>query len=234
MEQTINERLTSLICKLKKDGRIYNESDLAKRMNIGQPFLSDMKKGAKTISEETVLKLSFLFPEINVDWLRTGKGFMLLDDADLSKKDCDNIESDFTRKEISEKYPEDVKPRIPSAVAAGFPGGFAAAVLGYQCEQRPVIKSFPQYNYTIIVKGDSMYPKFEGGDEIAIAKVLDVVEWGKTYVLDTREGAVLKRLYDAGDSFRCVSYNPEYPDFSILKSDVFGVYRVVGLIRIDP
>ena len=84
----------------------------------------------------------------------------------------------------------------------------------------------------MIVKGDSMEPKFEGGDEIAIRKVCDVIEWGKTYVLDTRDGAVLKRLYDNGDNFKCVSFNAEYPDFEVCKADVFGIYKVVGLLRI--
>ena len=77
-----------------------------------------------------------------------------------------------------------------------------------------------------------MEPKFEGGDEIAIRKVYDYIEWGKPYVLDTRDGAVLKRLYDAGDDYKCVSYNSEYPDFKVQKKDVLAVYKVVGLIRI--
>lgn len=77
-----------------------------------------------------------------------------------------------------------------------------------------------------------MEPKYEGGDEIAIKKVTDYIKFGEVYVLDTRDGAVVKRLYDAGDAYRCVSYNKEYSDFEVQKSDVFGVYRVVGLIRI--
>ncbi len=78
----------------------------------------------------------------------------------------------------------------------------------------------------------AIHNKFQSGDEIAICKVNDVIEWGKTYVLDTRDGAVLKRLYDAGEKYRCVSYNKEYPDFEVNKIDIFAVYRVVGLIRI--
>jgi SOS-response transcriptional repressor LexA len=52
------------------------------------------------------------------------------------------------------------------------------------------------------------------------------------YVVATNEGAVLKRVYDEGDSFRLVSYNKEYQDYLVNKADVYGIYSVVGLIRI--
>lgn len=126
----------------------------------------------------------------------------------------------------------ETRPRIPMAVAAGSLTGFTDSAFLEDCQQIPVIKALPAYDYTIIVKGDSMEPKFEGGDEIAIRKVYDYIEWGKPYVLDTRDGAVLKRLYDAGDDYKCVSYNSEYPDFKVQKKDVLAVYKVVGLIRI--
>ena len=78
-----------------------------------------------------------------------------------------------------------------------------------------------------------MEPKYEGGDEFACMKVESVIEWGKAYVLATRDGAVLKRLYKSEKGVRCVSYNhDEYPDFEIDAEDIFGVYRVVGLIRV--
>jgi phage repressor protein C with HTH and peptisase S24 domain len=78
-----------------------------------------------------------------------------------------------------------------------------------------------------------MEPKYEGGDEIALKKVNSIIEPGKTYVLSTRDGAVLKRLYPDDKGVRCVSYNnEEYPDFYVSGDDVLGVYRVVGLIRI--
>ena len=153
-------------------------------------------------------------PQINIEWLMTGEGEM--------------IDKGNSQGQILE-----TRPRIPMTVAAGTLCGFSKSVKYCDCERQPVIKAFPDYDYTIIVKGDSMEPKFSGGDEIAIRRVAGVIEWGKTYVLDTADGAVLKRLYDNGDSFRCVSFNKEYPDFKVRKSDVFGVYKVVGLIRIE-
>lgn len=134
--------------------------------------------------------------------------------------------------EEQEDEKEGMLPHIPSKAAAGGLGGFSDTVTQNTCEFRPVIKMIPKYDMTIDVKGDSMLPKYQNGDIVAIRRVVDVIEWGSVYVLDTADGAVLKRLYDEEECFRCVSYNPEYHDFLVNKQNVYGVYKVVGLIRI--
>lgn len=170
-------------------------------------YVKTLEKSSPTV--ESVEKIIATFPDVDKCWLMTGE-----------------------TAEPGTKAEQDTRPRIPTSVAAGSLMGFADAIQAHDCEMQPVIRNFPTYDYTIIIKGDSMEPKFEGGDEIAIKKVTSFVEWGKTYVLDTRDGAVIKRIFDNGDSFRCVSFNKEYPDFNVPKDDVFGVYKVVGLIRI--
>lgn len=173
-------------------------------------------KQLKNIPSNEILERIYLtYPELSRVWLLTGEGEMLM------------------RKEETTSPDEavDTRPRVPSTAAAGSLSGFSDEN-EWEWERYPIIKAFPTYDFTIIVKGNSMEPKFEGGDEVAIKKVCDFIEWGKVYVLDTRDGAVLKRLYDNGDKYRCVSFNDEYPDFEVNKEDVYGVYKVVGLIRI--
>ena len=154
---------------------------------------------------------------ISSEWLLTGEGPMLNEDSD-STPDTDTHET---------------RPRIPNYVTAGSLAGFLDGVRESDCERIPVVKALPPYDFTMIIKGDSMEPKYEGGDEIAIREVNSFIEWGKTYVLATRDGMVIKRLYDAGDSLRCVSFNPDYPDFDVAKSEVVKIFKVVGLIRIQ-
>lgn len=171
----------------------------------------------------------------SIDEIQNACGYVLIDEPELSihteivQKMCARL-SELETADLPDG-PIETRPRIPTRVTAGTLSSFAEAVKSDDCEQIPVVKAFPVYDFTIIVKGDSMEPKFEGGDEIAIRKISDFIEWGKPHVLDTRDGAVLKRIYDEGDSFRCVSYNKEYPDFHVGKEDVFGVYKVVGLLR---
>ena len=136
-------------------------------------------------------------------------------------------------KKASNNTTTSTKPRLPITAAAGQLSDYLGGVLAHECEQLPIMRSMPEYDFTMIVKGDSMEPKFEGGDEIACKKVENVIEWGKAYVLATRDGAVLKRLYETDNGVRCVSYNhDEYPDFVVNSGDILGVYRVVGLIRV--
>lgn len=40
-----------------------------------------------------------------------------------------------------------------------------------------------------------------------------------------------KKVYEDGDKIRCVSYNPEYPDFSMEKDEIYSMSLVVGLLR---
>lgn len=126
------------------------------------------------------------------------------------------------------------KPRIPYTAAAGSITSAMDGVTDAQCEQVPVIGTLPSYDFTIIVKGNSMEPKIEGGDEVACKRVdgTSFIQWGKVHVLDTAQGILIKRIYEDGDKIKCVSYNPEYPPFSIEKSDIYSISLVVGLLRI--
>lgn len=154
---------------------------------------------------------------VSLEWLKTGEG-----EPYTEQKKAPEVE-----------IPTNTKPRLPMKVAAGMIAEYYGGVLRDHCEEMPVIHQFQGYDFTMVVKGDSMEPKYEGGDEIACKAVNHIIEWGKAYVVDTQDGAFLKRLYpDGDDKIKCVSYNPEYPDFSVDKLDINGIYRVVGVIRI--
>lgn len=132
---------------------------------------------------------------------------------------------------LHEEEKERTKPRLPVTAAAGHLSEYVEGVMRHQCEEMPIIRVFPSYDFTMIIRGNSMEPKYEGGDEIALRKA-NIIEWGKEYVLDTEDGAIFKRIYDEGDSIRCVSYNSEeYPDFLVPKSSIYGFYKQVGLLR---
>lgn len=209
-EHSINERIAD-IARTLFGGNI---SLMARKTFIARNTISSIiKSDGVTPGYDIINKIAEMAsPRISLQWLVRGEGDMI---------------------ENTGAYANETRPRIPVRVTAGTMNGFADAVKENECELMPVIRSFPNYDYTIVVKGNSMEPKYEGGDELAIKKVDSIIEWGKVYVLDTRDGAVLKRLYEENeDEFRCVSYNKEYSDFRVSKSEVFAVYKVVGLIRI--
>lgn len=157
--------------------------------------------------------------DLNLDWLITGCGEMLKSDIPSGQTVIPVIKT---------------KPRVPATAAAGSLSGDTVSVTLRECEQLPVISQMPSYDYTIIVKGDSMMPKYESGDEIACRRIDQhrFIQWGKVHVLDTSQGIIVKKIYEEGDSIRCVSINPAYPPFLVPKEDVYSLSLVVGSLSI--
>lgn len=88
-------------------------------------------------------------------------------------------------------------------------------------------------DFAIRVDGDSMYPRYNSGEVLACRILLDrdLFDFGRVYVLNTRNGCVVKKVLPCGgnpDKVLCHSENPMYPDYEISKSDILGVAVVVG------
>lgn len=170
--------------------------------------------------KSTIDRISKAFPELNTEWLITGRGEM------LNEKENNILKSSIDRK--------DTRPRIPYDAAAGTLTDTVEGITEYQCEEVPVISVFPKYDFTIRVVGRSMEPEYFAGDEVACLKVNEkrFLQWGRVHVLDTTQGVVIKRIYDNGDSVICRSYNPEFPDFIVPKEDIRSYNLVVGSLRL--
>lgn len=218
MEDEMRERIRKI---MQMEG--LSNKEFAERIGVIPQNLSQALSGNRSVPKTMPANICEAFPEIRKEWLLWGEGEMY-----KSEQQAANAEL-----LIEEAAKVVTKPRLPITAAAGHLSDYLGGVLAHECEQVPVMRSIPDYDFSMIVKGDSMEPKFEGGDEIALKEVHSTIEWGKAYVLATRDGVVLKRLFPADHGFRCVSYNhEEYPDFIVDEDDVFGKYRVVGLIRV--
>ena len=103
-----------------------------------------------------------------------------------------------------------------------------------QCEQVPVVPMLPRYDFTMRVTGESMQPQIRPGDVVACMRIDEptFLQWGRIHVLSTSQGIVVKKIFDAGDGIRCVSFNKDYPDFVIPKQEIYSFNLVVGLIRL--
>lgn len=205
----IKERILEFI--KYKGLRIKQFEEICKLSN---GYISSMRKGFGTSKLENVLNR---FPELNREWLLYGEGEMLKSDG----------------KPFTEKESEETRPRIPYAAAAGRLTEALSGVAEDECEQIPIVKYLPKYNFTIVAYGDSMRPEIASGDEMACRTIRDksYIQWGRVYVLDTDNGIIVKRIYDDGDCIRCVSNNKDYPDFRIPKNEIHSMHLLVGLIR---
>ena len=228
MKQELDQpEITKRIQILIEDA-MCSEAMYAKKAGIDPGNFHKKLVGIQKWTINDIKKICTKF-NVSKEWIVDGKGDMMTkDDYQPQMK---TLPSDLAQ--TISIGTEKTKLRIPTKALAGYLSDYVDGVRVEDCEPQPVIHQFPPYDFTMIIKGNSMEPKFEGGDEIACKRVYDFIEWGKTYVLDTTDGAVVKRIYDAGDKIRCVSYNKdEYPDFFIEKENVRRFFKIVGLIRV--
>ena len=126
-------------------------------------------------------------------------------------------------------------PLIPIDAMAGFGTG-AVQVMHYDTSKYIV----PELNvdFMIRVKGSSMVPKYNSGDLVACKKLVitDIFfQWNKVYVLDTEQGALIKRVKKGSrDNYiLLISDNKNYDPFELHLSKIFAVALVVGVIRLE-
>ncbi|MCM1035560.1 MAG: hypothetical protein NC038_05630 [Paludibacter sp.] len=189
-----------------------------------------------TLKSDTLCKIMELFPQLSIEWLLTGKGEMLrskdenipVGESVISIADhCDSVN---TKQGI---------PLIPIEVVAGWNGIDVQGVTLAECRRYSV----PEFEvagaeYLIRVSGSSMYPKYSNGDLLACRKIHEITffQWGKIYVIDSNQGAMVKRLFPSEtnqDMLICQSDNPKYPPFELPKSDVRSLSIVIGVIRLE-
>ena len=127
-------------------------------------------------------------------------------------------------------------PLIPTSAMAG---AFTSDIsfMEYECEHY-IIPDFKGADFLIRVKGDSMQPTYYSGDLVACQKIPmnDIFfQWNKTYVLDTNQGAIIKRVLPGKDDDHIciVSDNENYPPFELAKSYLHAIALVRGIIRLE-
>jgi SOS-response transcriptional repressor LexA len=143
----------------------------------------------------------------------------------------DNLGGDIA----SPAQPQESLPVIPTKAMAGTLGEFADQIKEYDCER--MISPIKGADYAIKVCGDSMTPDIPNGSTILIKKIFEeeFIEWGKVFCLDTRNGAVIKRLYptENPEVVECRSINPEYPPFRVNVKNINGWYRVLMVLSMQ-
>lgn len=211
MGNTVKERLKSF---LRNEN--IKATDFCNAIGVSQGYIAGMRE---SIQPDKLKSIAIKYPNLDLGWLLTGEGDMLKGEKDNMLEPISDYET---------------RPRIPYTAAAGRLSEALEGVTKEQCVMVPVVRSFPTYDFSIIVNGDSMLPEYKSGDEIACKRINDsrFIQWGRAHVLDTTQGIVIKCLYDDGDSIRCVSFNSLYPPFSIPKEEVYSISLVVGQLRL--
>lgn len=123
---------------------------------------------------------------------------------------------------------------IPYGARGGTIGDFLDGVHDYDCER--ITSPVKGADYAMEVTGDSMSPEYPSGSRVLIKKIDPnaFVEWNEVYVLDTPNGAVIKRIRTTEDPdiIECISINPAYQPYRIPVSFIRGWYRVLMVMSL--
>ena len=203
--------------------RFYQESGLSN---------GSLDKG-ENIGSDKCEKILYAFPDLNSDWLLTGRGPMLKSDAVL-----------IDEPEIKEKIVLPAKKNlIPYYDEVSTNGGLNDRVANTDpsspTEWIDAGDWFPEATAAIRHYGDSMV-EYPSGSILALKHVNNpqLIMNGRNYVVETSEYRVTKQLQNKGDHFMAYSTNREtYPDgnlihapFSVPKEEIRHIYLVLGCV----
>jgi repressor LexA len=217
MTQSTTERLSEYMAF-----RRINNNMLTVTAGLSVGLIGKAIANNSGINSTSIEKILHSYPEINPEWLLTGKGEMLKKDTLVAKptKSLEGI------------------PVLQMEAFAGIGDSNVQGVSFDTIEDRYVIPLFDgvKIDFMIPVRGSSMYPKYSSGDVVAcrIIKELLFVQWNKVYVIDTiSQGIVMKRLTkgNSAESVVCKSDNKDYDDFEVPLSEIRSVALVIGVIR---
>jgi repressor LexA len=200
-----------------------NALTVAAELSVGQ--IGKAISNNSGINSSSIEKILHAYPEINAEWLLTGNGQMIKESNEPVSKKTEE------RKGI---------PLIPIEAMAGYGQG-DSQVMQYDVSSGYNIPELEGkgVKYLIRVSGSSMYPKYSNGDLLACKPLKDLAffQWGKPYVLDTEQGAIVKRLFPCDEDIECLECHSDnkthYPPFKIPKTSVRAVAIVVGVIRLE-
>lgn len=208
---------TLILNKIREYKNFKSDADFARFLEIPAQNLSKWK--ARNTFDIEILYAKCT--EINPEWLLTGQGPMLKEHNNLPIA-------------VKTYNPDEGIPLIPTEAMGGVASG-EVSVLELDCE-RYVIPMFKGADFLIPVKGSSMIPKYNSGDIVACKKVpmQDIFfQWNKVYVLDTNQGAIIKRVAksEEKDCIKIVSENPNYEPFDLHLSQIYSIAIVIGVVR---
>ena len=203
-----------------------NDNKVTQECGLSQGLLGQARSGKSDLGAKTIDKILNKYQDLNKTWLITGDGMML-------KGEEDNNNNPIAKQTSN---PNEGIPLIPVEAMAGALT-CDTTVLEYECD-RYVVPVFKGADFLIPVKGSSMYPKYSSGDIVACQRV-DMnnlfFQWNKVYVIDTNQGALIKRIKPSHDEnhILIVSDNEKYDPFELPYSAIHAVALVIGVIRLE-
>lgn len=160
------------------------------------------------ISEDIASNICLSIPAINIDWLTTGRGDMLNENADKDTLGINNIAF------VNSYEKELIFSRLE----------------GYS------IPDFIGADFLTRIRGKAMEPVYHHGDIIACKLIPDIlyIEYGLNYLILTKQGGMIRKLMPGDNCYIARSTNStSFPDIPLQKDVIEKLAKVIGVIRLE-
>ena len=230
MVATENERLK----EVQKSLGYTSQQAFAEALGIKQGSLSDVYRAKNGIGVSAKIKIALSKIGVNIDWLLTGEGPMLVGQRTGERGPDEDEEGNWAK---VKEAPGDGQPYYD----VDFLGGYGEFVDHPEDARPEYFIDFKPYNrkgvFYVNLRGDSMAPEFNGGDLLALRPVegwWDYLLLGKVYAIVTKQGQrTIKRLRKgpSPEAYQLEPINPAYDKQDIPKDQIAAVFEVLGGIR---
>lgn len=225
-QNIVSQRLTEIIDHFS-DG---NEKRFADSLDVKPAVINNYTRGKQQSKPgfDVLNKIAVVYPDINIDWLLTGRGSMLLSQGKTGARERWVISTQDTTGNMT-------IPLINRRAAANYLTGHQSQEYFEQLDSIQLPSSFlsgKQY-YALQVSGDSMMPSLHDGDYVFCYRC-DRSEWsylnnGDVCVLVSENGLQIKRLAnkDNPNYITCVSDNTQnHPAFNLKHDEIVEMWKV--------
>lgn len=209
---TVKGRLLTYL----KEKRIP-QTEFCKNLGVSSTYIGVIRK---SIPPHKINRIVQLYPDLNRDWLLYGEGEMCI------KETIDPL-----------ALLQDAGYMVPMLPGNAFAGNITAwsqSVKSDECEK--VITPVKGVDFAIRISGESMEPEFQDGSILLIKKIDDkaFIPWGHPMIVDSINGVLFKDVFpsERGRKFiEARSINKKYPPLEIPQDCIFGLYRVVSVLK---
>jgi repressor LexA len=260
---TVNANFLQFINELKLNKIVLTDKAFCESISILPQVLGDIKGNRRSVTIEIIQNTCIKYSVSSDIFFNTDNNYIInsvhenmqenmsgeiKNQNQLTQKKENNSMHTFmhtsmhtlseNRNELTQKKyaKEDIKgiPLIPIEAMAGFGVGDVDIREPLELYNVP---DFKGVDFLIRVKGSSMYPKYSSGDVVACKYInsSQFLQWGKCYVLDTTQGALVKRIFQStqDESIECRSDNKDYPPFVVPKIEIRAIALIIGVIRLE-
>ena len=218
---------------------------LEKAANLGNKTVASAMRRNTAISYETAIKINALYPDVSIDWLRTGQGEMLVPVKKQSNlRTANGAPLDFVRQVPFDAFME--AHVLVREARAGYLSAHGDDVYVETLPTMLVPREYEKGNYLVIeTVGESMddgsHRAICDGDKLLVKEIQEN-RWNdklpihrNLYIISTlSEAPVVKQIIEIDEAKKmilCHSWNNQFEDYAVFFEDIDKLFVVKKIVE---